>query len=136
MFAGPRIDVMSTKIVFYIFNGFGLIKRGMRVKRKCNHFQCNQGFSSKAVCHKKKKTYLSCLSCQNHFMFLNRGYHVDVTDSLAEDEGELLFLFDTSSHKIFRKENHPFRRNAWTFMKFIPGLHTTWHMCVFHDQYT
>jgi hypothetical protein len=21
-------------------------------------------------------------------------------------------------------------------MKFIPGLHTTWHMCVFHDQYT
>ena len=79
---------------------------------------------------------LSCLSCQNHFMFLNRGQHVDVTDSLAEDEGELLFLFDTSSHKVFREENHPFRRNAWTFMKFIPGLHTTWHMCVFHDQYT
>ena len=25
--------------------------------------------------------------------------------------------------------------NVWTFMKFIPGLHTTWHMCVFHDQY-
>jgi hypothetical protein len=24
--------------------------------------------------------------------------------------------------------------NVWTFMKFIPGLHTTWHMCVFHDQ--
>jgi hypothetical protein len=21
-------------------------------------------------------------------------------------------------------------------MKFIPGLHTTWYMCVFHDQYT
>ena len=21
-------------------------------------------------------------------------------------------------------------------MKFIAGLHTTWHMCVFHDQYT
>ena len=126
-----RIDVMSTKIVFYIFNGFGLIKRGMRVKRKCNHFQCNQGFSSKAACHKKKKLtchqgiiklvlhpccQVSCLSCQNHFMFLNRGQHVDVTDSLAEDEGELLFLFDTSSHKVFREENHPFRRNAWTFI--------------------
>ena len=44
--------------------GFGLIKRGMRVKRKCNHFKCNhfkcnQAFSSKAACHKKKKTYLS-----------------------------------------------------------------------------
>jgi hypothetical protein len=34
------------------------------------------------------------------------------------------------------EENHPFSRNTWTFMKFIPGLHTTWHMCVFHDQYT
>jgi hypothetical protein len=21
-------------------------------------------------------------------------------------------------------------------MKFIPGMHMTWHMCVFHDQYT
>jgi hypothetical protein len=59
-----------------------------------------------------------------------------VADSLAEDEGELLFLFDISSHKVFREENHPFRRNAWTFMKCIPGLHTTWHLCVFHDQYT
>jgi hypothetical protein len=120
----------------------------MRVKRKCNHFKCNQGFSSKAACHEKKKltchqgiiklvnSLLSCLSCQNHFMFLNRGSHVDITDSLAEDEGELFFLFDTSSLKVFREENHPFRRNAWTFMKFIPGLHTTWHMCVFHDQYT
>jgi hypothetical protein len=56
--------------------------------------------------------------------------------SLAEDEGELLFLFDTSSRKVFREENHPFRRNAWTLMKFIPGVHTTWHMCVFHDKYT
>ena len=78
---------------------------------------------------------LSCLSCQNRFMFLNRGQHVDVTDFLAEDKGELLFLFDTSSRKVFREENHPFRRNAWTLMKFIPGVHTTWHMCVFHDQY-
>jgi hypothetical protein len=50
-------------------------------------------------------------------------------------QGELLFLFDTSSRKVFREENHPFRRNAWTLMKFIPGVHTTWHMCVFHDQY-
>jgi hypothetical protein len=58
-----------------------------------------------------------------------------ILKALAEDEGTLLFLFDTSSHKVFR-ENHPFRRNAWTFMKFIPGLHTTWHICVFHDQYT
>ena len=127
---------MSTKILFYIVKDFGLIKRGMRVKRKCNDFKCNQGFSSKAACHKKKQTYLSCLSCQNHFMFLNRGQHVDVAYSLAEDEGEMLFLFDTSSHKVFREDNHPFRRNVWTFMKFIPGLHTTWHMCVFHDQYT
>ena len=69
--AGPRIDLMSTTM--YIVKGFGLIKRGMRVKRKCNHFKFNQDFSSKAACHKKKKTYLSCLSCQNHFMFLNRG---------------------------------------------------------------
>jgi hypothetical protein len=47
---------MSTKFLFYIIvKGFGLIKRGMRVKRKCNHFKCNQGFSSKAACHKKKK---------------------------------------------------------------------------------
>jgi hypothetical protein len=43
-------------------------------------------------------------------MFLNRGKHVDVTDYLAEGKGELLFLFDTSSHKLFREENHPFRR--------------------------
>jgi hypothetical protein len=56
---------------------------------------------------------------------------VAVAQDVADDEGELLFLFDTSSHKVFRKENHLFRRNAWTFMKFIPGLHTTWHMCVF-----
>jgi hypothetical protein len=44
----------------YIVKGFGLIKRGMRsrVKRKCSHFKCNQGFSSKAACHKKKK--LTC----------------------------------------------------------------------------
>ena len=67
MFAGPRIDVMSTKIVFYIFNGFGLIKRGMRVKRKCNHFQCNQGFSSKAVCHKKKKNLPAMLVLSESF---------------------------------------------------------------------
>jgi hypothetical protein len=45
---------MSTKFLFYIVKCFGLIKRGMRVKRKDN-----QGFSSKAACHKKKKTYLS-----------------------------------------------------------------------------
>jgi hypothetical protein len=30
----------------------------MRVKRKWNDFKCNQGFSSKAACHKKKK--LTC----------------------------------------------------------------------------
>ena len=74
----------------------------------------------------KENTYLSsgnynsllpCLSFQNHFMFLNRGLHVYATDSLAEDEGELLFLFDTSSHKIFREKKNIFRRNAWTFMK-------------------
>jgi hypothetical protein len=58
-----------------------------------------------------------------HFCWLPYLY----TFFLAEDE--LLFLFDTSSRKVFREENHP-------FMKFIPGLHTTWHMCVFHDQYT
>jgi hypothetical protein len=39
---------MSTKMLFYIVKSFGLIKRGMRVKRKENHFKCNQGFSSKA----------------------------------------------------------------------------------------
>jgi hypothetical protein len=50
---------MSAKFLFYIVKGFGLKKRGMRVKRKCNHFKCNQGFSSKAACHKKKKTYQS-----------------------------------------------------------------------------
>jgi hypothetical protein len=49
---------MSSKIVFYIVKGFGVIKRGMRVKRKCNHFKCNQGFSSKDACHRKKK--LTC----------------------------------------------------------------------------
>jgi hypothetical protein len=51
--AGPRIDLMSTKMLFYIVKGFGLIKRGMRVKWKCN-----QGSSSKAACHEKKK--LTC----------------------------------------------------------------------------
>jgi hypothetical protein len=35
---------MSTKIVFYIVKGFGLINRGMRVKRKCK-----QDFASKAA---------------------------------------------------------------------------------------
>ena len=103
----------------------------MRVKRKCN-----QGFSSKEKSYLFYNSLLSCLSCQNHFMFLNRGKHVYVTDYLAEGKGELLFLFDTSSHKVFREENHPCRRNAWTFIKFIPGLHTTWHMCVFYDQCT
>jgi hypothetical protein len=49
---------MSTNIVFYIVKGFGLTKRGMRVKRKCNNFKCNQGFSSKAACLGKKK--LTC----------------------------------------------------------------------------
>jgi hypothetical protein len=44
---------MSSKIVFCIVKGFGVIKRGMRVKRKCN-----QGFSSKDACHRKKK--LTC----------------------------------------------------------------------------
>jgi hypothetical protein len=44
---------MSTNFLFYLVKGFGLIKKGMRVKRKCN-----QGFSSKAACHKKKK--LTC----------------------------------------------------------------------------
>jgi hypothetical protein len=49
---------LSTEMLFYIVKGFGLIKRGMRVKRKWSHFKCNQGFSSKAACHKKKK--LTC----------------------------------------------------------------------------
>jgi hypothetical protein len=49
---------MSTKNVFYIVKGFGIIKRGMRVKRKFNHFKCNRGFSSNGACHKKKK--LTC----------------------------------------------------------------------------
>ena len=70
MFAGPRIDLMSTKFVFYIVKGFGLIKRGMRVKRKCNHFKCNQGFSSKAACHKKKK--LTGLLSESFHVFESR----------------------------------------------------------------
>jgi hypothetical protein len=37
----------------------------MMVKRKCNHFKCNQGFASKAACH---NSLLSCLYCQNHFI--------------------------------------------------------------------
>jgi hypothetical protein len=41
---------MSTKIVFYIVKGFGRIKRGMRVKRKCK-----QDFASKPVAMKRKK---------------------------------------------------------------------------------
>jgi hypothetical protein len=40
---------MSTQFVFYIVKGFGLIKRGMSVKRKCN-----EGFSSKAAAIKRK----------------------------------------------------------------------------------
>jgi hypothetical protein len=68
--------------LFYIVKGFGLIKRGMRVKRICNHFKCNEGFSSKAACHKKKT--LAChqripaqaavmLVLSESFMFLNCG---------------------------------------------------------------
>jgi hypothetical protein len=49
---------MLSKIVFYIVKDFGVIKRGMRVKRKCNHFKCNQGFSSKDAGHRKKE--LTC----------------------------------------------------------------------------
>ena len=79
---------------------------------------------------------LSCLSCQNHFMFLNHGYWIACRCNRFPSWRRRLFLFDTSSHKVFREENHPFRKNAWTFMKFIPGLHTTWHMCVFYGQYT
>lgn len=107
----------------------------MRVKRKWN-----QGFSIKAACHKKKKNYLS--DCHTSlvriisYFWIADSMYVDVTDFLAEDEGDLLFLYNTSSHKVFREENHLFRRNVWTSMKFIPGLHMTWHMCVFHDQYT
>ena len=133
----------NVKNLFYIVKGFGLIKRGMRVKRKCNHFKCNQGFSSKAACHEKKKltchqgiiklvnSLLSCLSCQNHFMFLNRGQHVDITDSLAEDEGELFFLFDTSSHKVFRKENHPFQEKCMDFHEIHPRVaYDLTHVCI------
>jgi hypothetical protein len=32
IFAGPRIDLMSTKFLFYIVKGFGLKKRGMRAE--------------------------------------------------------------------------------------------------------
>jgi hypothetical protein len=46
---------MSTKFLFYIVKGFGLKKRGMRVKRKCNHFKCNQGFPTKLLAIKRKK---------------------------------------------------------------------------------
>jgi hypothetical protein len=52
IFEGPRINLMSTQFLFYIVKGFGIIKWGMRVKRKYN-----QGFSSKSACHEKKKTY-------------------------------------------------------------------------------
>jgi hypothetical protein len=68
---------MSTTFLFYIVKGFGLIKRGMGVKRKCNHFKCNQGFSSKAACHKKKK-----LTCHQGIIFpavmlvLSESFHV------------------------------------------------------------
>jgi hypothetical protein len=41
---------MSTQFLFYIVKGFGIIKRGMRVKRKYN-----QGFSGKSACHENKK---------------------------------------------------------------------------------
>jgi hypothetical protein len=58
IFAGPRINLVSTKFLFYIVKGFGLIKRRMRVKRKYNHFNCNEGFTSKAACQKKNK--LAC----------------------------------------------------------------------------
>jgi hypothetical protein len=51
-------------------------------------------------------------------------------NTFAED------LIDVLTVENDKRENHLFRRNAWTFMKFIPRLHTTWHMCVFHDQYT
>ena len=34
IFLVTRIDLMLTKIVFYVVKGFGLIKREMRVKRK------------------------------------------------------------------------------------------------------
>jgi hypothetical protein len=34
IFLVTRIDLMLTKIVFYVAKGFGLIKREMRVKRK------------------------------------------------------------------------------------------------------
>jgi ribosomal protein L20A (L18A) len=47
---------MSTTKLFYIVKVFGLIKRGMRVKHKCNHFKCNQGFSNKDACHKMYAT--------------------------------------------------------------------------------
>jgi hypothetical protein len=49
---------MSTTKLFYIVKVFGLIKRGMRIKHKCNHFECNQGFSNKEACHKMNK--LAC----------------------------------------------------------------------------
>ena len=93
----------------------------MRVKRKCNHFKCNQGFSSKAACHKKEKT---CLSSWNYktavMLVLSESFHV------------------FESRIACRCNRFPSRR--WREMH---GL--SWNSsqgcirpgtCVFHDQYT
>jgi hypothetical protein len=59
--------------------------------------------------------------------------HVDVTQSLAEDEDELLFLFDTSSHKVFREERESsFQEKCMDFHEIHPRV--TYDL--FHDQYT
>ena len=131
IFLVTRIDLMLTKIVFYVVKGFGLIKRGMRVKRK--------RFFKQSNLPQKEKTYLSSgiYKFPAVMLVLSETFHVFESRIACIGnifQGELLCLFGISSHKVFREENHPFRRNAWTFMKFIPGLHTTWHMCVFHDQ--
>ena len=71
---------------------------------------------------------LSCLSCQNHFMFLNHGQHVDVTDSLAEDEGELLFLFDT---QCIQREESSFQEKCMDFHVIHPGVaYDRAHVCI------
>jgi hypothetical protein len=104
---------MSTTFLFYIVKGFGLIKRGMRVKRKCNHFKCNQGFSSKAAWHKKKKTYLStylisagpvltlCLAhshCDKKYVNLNKWHSYQ--NFYFRQKSKLILVQNSSSSQV------------------------------------
>jgi hypothetical protein len=56
-------------------------------------------------------------------------------NSFAEDLIDVLTVENDKSEKV-TIEKVTIENSILSNIEFIPGLHTTWHMCVFHDQNT